>query len=122
MSRDTTWQNSVITDERIGLSVIVIAAGMTISRYSKIKIAKSCRDERIWTLDILLYLRNQVAWNSCSLKFRSKVSKDYNHEIGYETLQKDFEVYKKQTLFLQKTKLQKSMNAIFGFFLVSDLI
>ena len=25
-----------------------------------------------------------------------KVSKDYNHEIGYETLQKDFEVYKKQ--------------------------
>ena len=24
------------------------------------------------------------------------MSKDYNHEIGYETLQKDFEVYKKQ--------------------------
>ncbi|PSB12625.1 hypothetical protein C7B62_00625, partial [Pleurocapsa sp. CCALA 161] len=24
------------------------------------------------------------------------MSKDYNHEIGYETLRKDFEVYKKQ--------------------------
>jgi hypothetical protein len=26
-----------------------------------------------------------------------KVSKDYNHEIGYETLQRDWDVYKKQT-------------------------
>ncbi|MCC0179388.1 hypothetical protein I4641_20720 [Waterburya agarophytonicola K14] len=25
------------------------------------------------------------------------MSKDYTYEIGYETLQKDFEVYKKQT-------------------------
>jgi hypothetical protein len=30
--------------------------------------------------------------------FVTKVSKDYTNEIGYETLQKDFEVYKKQAL------------------------
>ncbi|MEM7590577.1 MAG: hypothetical protein AAF383_03485 [Cyanobacteria bacterium P01_A01_bin.83] len=25
------------------------------------------------------------------------MSKEYNYEVGYETLQKDFEVYRKQT-------------------------
>ncbi len=38
----TTWQNSVVNNERIGFSEIAIAAKTTISRYPRIKIAKSC--------------------------------------------------------------------------------
>lgn len=39
------------------------------------------------------------------------MSKDYNHEIGYETLQKDFEVYKKQAP--KGVTLVKGCNSIY---------